>query len=119
MINLKGRNFLKLLDFTPEEMQYLLDLAADFKAKKKAGWLTRFAYVLERNKDVLILGLPTWDPQSDWAQAKLAFFSENLTGGDRYALEQMMKYADKSFLTHQHGVAVAVFQIYDIWSDFN
>ena len=37
MISLKGRNFLKLLDLTPEEIQYLLDLAADLKAKKKAG----------------------------------------------------------------------------------
>ena len=36
-MNLKGRSFLKLLDFTPEEITYLLDLAADFKAKKKAG----------------------------------------------------------------------------------
>ncbi len=37
MISLKGKNFLKLLDFTPEEIQYLIDLAADLKAKKKAG----------------------------------------------------------------------------------
>ena len=36
-MNLKGRHFLKLLDYTPAEMEYLLDLAADFKAKKKAG----------------------------------------------------------------------------------
>ena len=36
-INLKGRDFLKLLDFTPDEIGYLLDLAADLKAKKKAG----------------------------------------------------------------------------------
>lgn len=36
-MNLKGRNFLKLLDFTPEEIQYLLDLAADLKQKKKSG----------------------------------------------------------------------------------
>ncbi|MBQ7346115.1 MAG: ornithine carbamoyltransferase [Oscillospiraceae bacterium] len=34
---LKNRNFLKLLDFTPAEIEYLLDLAADLKAKKKAG----------------------------------------------------------------------------------
>ncbi len=34
---LKGRNFLKLLDFTPEEIEYLLDLAADLKARKKKG----------------------------------------------------------------------------------
>ena len=35
-MNLKGRSFLKLLDFTPAEIAYLLELAADFKAKKKA-----------------------------------------------------------------------------------
>ena len=34
---LKGRNFLKLLDFTPEEIGELLDLAAKLKAEKKAG----------------------------------------------------------------------------------
>ena len=36
-MNLKGKSFLKLLDFTPDEIAGLLDLAADFKAKKKAG----------------------------------------------------------------------------------
>ena len=36
MVNLKGRDFLKLLDFTSEEIEYLVDLAADLKAKKKA-----------------------------------------------------------------------------------
>ena len=36
-MNLKGKNFLKLLDFTPEEIATLLKLAADFKAQKKAG----------------------------------------------------------------------------------
>ena len=39
-VNLKGRNFLTLKDFTPEEIIYLIDLAADFKKKKKAGVLT-------------------------------------------------------------------------------
>ena len=38
-MNLKGRNFLKLLDFTPEEITYLIDLAAELKAKKKQGIL--------------------------------------------------------------------------------
>ncbi|MCD8103460.1 MAG: ornithine carbamoyltransferase [Lachnospiraceae bacterium] len=38
-MNLKGRNFLTLKDFTPQEIRYLLDLAADLKAKKKAGIL--------------------------------------------------------------------------------
>ena len=36
-MDLKGRDFLKLLDFTPEELQDLLDLAAELKAKKKEG----------------------------------------------------------------------------------
>ena len=36
-MNLKGRHFLTLKDYTPEEILYLLDLAADLKAKKKAG----------------------------------------------------------------------------------
>ena len=36
-INLKNRSFLKLLDFTPEQIQYFLDLAAQLKADKKAG----------------------------------------------------------------------------------
>lgn len=37
MINMKNRSFLKLLDYTPEEISALLGLAADLKAKKKAG----------------------------------------------------------------------------------
>ena len=36
-MNLKGKSFLKLLDFTPEEIAGLIDLAAELKAKKKAG----------------------------------------------------------------------------------
>ena len=35
--NLRNRNFLKLLDFTPEEIKYLLDLAKDLKKAKYAG----------------------------------------------------------------------------------
>ena len=37
VMNLKGRNFLKLLDFSTEEIEYLIDLAARLKAQKKAG----------------------------------------------------------------------------------
>ncbi|PKP39168.1 MAG: ornithine carbamoyltransferase [Bacteroidetes bacterium HGW-Bacteroidetes-15] len=35
--NLRNRSFVKLLDFTPKEIQYLLDLSADLKAAKYAG----------------------------------------------------------------------------------
>ena len=37
MINLKGRDFLKLLDFTTEEIEYLINLAEELKEKKKKG----------------------------------------------------------------------------------
>ena len=36
-MNLKGRNFLTLKDYSPEEIEYLLDLAAEFKEKKRKG----------------------------------------------------------------------------------
>ena len=36
-MNLKGRDFLKLLDFSSDEIAYLIDLAAELKAKKKNG----------------------------------------------------------------------------------
>lgn len=36
-MNLQGRHFLKLLDYTPEEITYLIDLAAELKEKKKKG----------------------------------------------------------------------------------
>ncbi len=36
-MNLKNRHFLKLLDFTPEEINYLIDYAAELKAMKKNG----------------------------------------------------------------------------------
>lgn len=36
-MDLKGRSFLKLLDFTPEEIIYLVDLAQELKEKRKKG----------------------------------------------------------------------------------
>ena len=35
--NLRGRSFLKLLDYTPKEIEYLLDLSAEFKRMKLSG----------------------------------------------------------------------------------
>ena len=51
-MNLKGRSFLKLLDFTPEQILYLIDLAADFKDKKKKGILTK---ELHQGKNVALI----------------------------------------------------------------
>ena len=50
-MNLKGRSFLKLLDFTPEEIVGLIDLAADLKAKKKAG----VAHDVCRGKNIALI----------------------------------------------------------------
>ena len=50
-MNLKGKSFLKLLDFTPAEIEYLLDLAADLKAKKKAG----ISHRLHEGKNIVLL----------------------------------------------------------------
>ena len=36
-MDLKGRDFLKMLDFSPEEIQGLIDLSLELKAQKKAG----------------------------------------------------------------------------------
>jgi len=50
-MNLKGKSFLKLLDLTPVEMAGLLDLAADLKAKKKAG----IPHKLHEGKNIVLL----------------------------------------------------------------
>ena len=41
-VDLRGRDFLKLLDFSTEEIRYLIDTAKDLKAKKKAGETHRY-----------------------------------------------------------------------------
>lgn len=46
-INLRGRHLLKLLDFTPEEIRYLLDLSRDFKNLKRTG--TQHKYLTGKN----------------------------------------------------------------------
>ena len=51
-MDLKGRSFLKLLDYTPEEILYLVDLAAQLKEKKKKGILTQD---MHRGKNVALI----------------------------------------------------------------
>lgn len=51
MINLKGRHFLTLMDFTAEEILYLLELSVELKAKKKAGIFDRNL----ENKNIVLL----------------------------------------------------------------
>jgi ornithine carbamoyltransferase len=51
MVNLKGKDFLKLLDFSSEEIEYLVDFSAELKAKKKAG----IPHKLHEGKNVVLL----------------------------------------------------------------
>ena len=50
-VNLKGRSFLTLMDFTPTEIRYMLDLSHDLKSKKRAGI---YNYVL-KGKNIVLL----------------------------------------------------------------
>ncbi len=50
-VNLKGRSFLTLLDFTPSEIRYLLDLSHDLKSKKRSGVIGETL----RGKNVVLL----------------------------------------------------------------
>jgi len=50
-VNLKGRSFLSLMDFTVEEVRYLLDLSRDLKAKKRMGI---YNYLL-KGKNIVLL----------------------------------------------------------------
>ena len=54
-VNLKGRSFLTLMDFTPEEIRYMLDLAHDLKSKKRAGINNQ---ILKGKNVVLLLKKP-------------------------------------------------------------
>ena len=51
MSNFKNRNFLKLLDFTPAEIQELLDLSAELKRQKKAG----IPHKMHEGKNIVLL----------------------------------------------------------------
>jgi len=50
-VNLKGRSFLTLMDFSPEEIRYLLDLAENLKEKKRSG----ASNYLLRGKNIVLL----------------------------------------------------------------
>ncbi len=50
-VNLKGKSFLTLMDFTPAEIRYMLDLSRDLKSKKRAGI---YNYLL-KGKNIVLL----------------------------------------------------------------
>ena len=68
-IDLRGRSFLTLMDFTPEEVSYLLDLAAELKAKKKSG---NKEHLLEGKNVVLLFDKTSTRTRSSFEVACLA-----------------------------------------------
>ena len=50
-VNIRGRHFLKLIDYTPAEIRYLLDLSRDFKNLKRTGTPHRYL----EGKNVVLL----------------------------------------------------------------
>ena len=50
-VNVRGRSYLKLLDYTSEEIRYLLDLSKQFKALKRSGTPHRYL----ENKNIVLL----------------------------------------------------------------
>ena len=50
-VNIRGRHFLKLIDYTPAEIRYLLDLSHNFKDLKRAGTPHRYL----EGKNVVLL----------------------------------------------------------------
>ena len=79
-MNLKGRNFLTLKDFTPEEITYLIDLSAELKAKKKAGELTEYY----KGKNIALIFEKTstrackicWCSGMEWSDQRISSYSD-------------------------------------------
>ena len=70
---MKGRDFLKLLDYTPEEILGLIDLAADLKAKKKAGIPHRMC----EGKNIVLLF------EKDSTRTRCAFGTQRFSDGQK------------------------------------
>ena len=63
-MNLKGRDYLKLLDFTSEEIEYLINLAADLKEKiLHSPHLTQNKITLQQKIRVNTFSRPSYPPR--------------------------------------------------------
>ena len=86
-------------------------------AVRKARIMESLADVLGKNKDVIVLGLPMFDPLGTWTQVKLAVFSENMSMEEKGALQTLIRYSDKHTMNVKNGIAILSFKIYNIWDD--
>lgn len=86
--------------------------------KAKARLMTAIADLLAENPDVLILGLPTFDPEQNWTQVKLALFSENLSNTEKNLIAALKNRADASRMRMENGTAVVMFRIENLWQNY-
>jgi ornithine carbamoyltransferase len=92
-VNLKGRSFLTLKDFSPEEIRYLLDLSRDLKAKKRAGVKGNLLY---RKNVVLIFDKTSTRTRcafetAAWDEGGNATFLTNSQMGKKESVEDTAK----------------------------
>jgi len=92
-VNLKGRSFLTLKDFSPEEIRYMLDLSADLKAKKRSGIR---GDLLERKNIVLIFDKASTRTRcafetACWDEGGNATFLTNSQMGKKESVEDTAK----------------------------
>ena len=92
-VNLKGRSFLTLKDFTTEEIRYLLDLSRDLKAKKRAGIKGNLRY---RKNIVLIFDKASTRTRCSfetacWDEGGNATFLTNSQMGKKESVEDTAK----------------------------
>ena len=79
MMNLKGRNFITLKDFTPEEIGYLLDLAAKLKEEKKKD-LTKIKQDFDKNIMPDLTGISLREFLSIYPQGKFSQYEVKGSG---------------------------------------
>ena len=92
-VNLKGRSFLTLKDYSPEEIRYLLDLARDLKAKKRSGVKGNLLY---RKNIVLIFDKASTRTRCSfetacWDEGGNATFLTNSQMGKKESVEDTAK----------------------------
>jgi ornithine carbamoyltransferase len=101
-VNLRGRSFLTLKDFSPEEIRYLLDLSRDLKAKKRAGIKGNLLY---RKNVVLIFDKASTRTRcafetATWDEGGNATFLTNSQMGKKESVEDTAKVLGRMY----HGI---------------
>lgn len=80
-----------------------------------ANRLQRYANILTRNKDILLLMLPEYSQQCNWTSIVLAFLGEELSAIEQQILEQMKNVADGFHMKTEYEVTRISFYIDNVW----